>query len=89
MAGPTRDRNCASCLSVFQCWEHLRGDVMNIIIREKRSGTEVRLSLKKVADLMKLAPEDIEWAIEPSPRGLCDNAKQRKDLAAERNPPRR
>ena len=62
---------------------------MNIIIREKRSGTEVWLSLEKVADLMKLAPEDIEWAIESSPQGSCDIEKQHKDLAAEHNPPRR
>ena len=58
---------------------------MNIIIREKRSGTEVWLSLEKVADLMKLAPEDIEWAIEPSRGGSCDIEERLEDLAAERN----
>ena len=42
---------------------------MHIIIREKRSGSEVWLSLEKVAELLKLAPEEIEWAIKPSRPG--------------------
>ena len=38
---------------------------MFIVIREKRSGTEVWLSLEKVAQQMGLSPEEIEWTVEP------------------------
>ena len=54
---------------------------MDIVIREKRYGTEVRISLEKLARLMKLAPEEIEWSIEPQP----PLEARRKRLASHRN----
>ena len=55
---------------------------MYIVIREKRYGTEVRISLDKLAKLMNLRPEEIECAIEPQPTLEA----QRTRLAAHRKP---
>lgn len=44
---------------------------MHIMVRDKRTGSEEWLSLDKAAELMKLDPAEIEWALEEF--GECES----------------
>ena len=44
---------------------------MHIMIKDKRTGTEEWVQLDKAAELMGLAPEEIEWALEEF--GECES----------------
>lgn len=44
---------------------------MHIMVRDKRTGAEEWLPLEQAAELMNLAPEDIEWALEEY--GECES----------------
>ena len=44
---------------------------MHILVRDKRTGVEETITLEQAADLMGLAAEEIEWALEEF--GECES----------------
>lgn len=46
-------------------------DPMHIMVRDKRNGTEEWLPLEQAAELMSLAADEIEWALEEF--GECES----------------
>jgi len=44
---------------------------MHILVKDKRTGSEVWLPLEQAAELMNLAADEIEWALEEF--GECES----------------